>query len=109
MTYNLAPQVRILREDEKLVLPERIACATGFTGLDPWLSFIHKTYNFPIYRIVSEVQDEIDGWLALVRVKHLIFGDYLTTSPFGIIRSPGRGSVVGNASSGTLWSRSRGT
>jgi FemAB-related protein (PEP-CTERM system-associated) len=32
---------------------------------------------------VSEAQDEIDGWLALVRVKHLMFGDYLTTSPFG--------------------------
>ena len=83
MTADLAPQVRILQEDERLVLPESIACSAGFTGLDPWLSFVHKTYNFPIYRVVSWVRNEIDGWLALVRVKHLIFGDYLTTSPFG--------------------------
>ena len=83
MTADLAPQVRILQEDERLVLPESIACAAGFTGLDPWLSFVHKTYNFPVYRVVSRVRNEIDGWLALVRVKHLIFGDYLTTSPFG--------------------------
>ena len=83
MTADLAPQVRILQEDERLVLPESIACSAGFTGLDPWLSFVHKTYNFPIHRVVSRVRNEIDGWLALVRVKHLIFGDYLTTSPFG--------------------------
>jgi serine/alanine adding enzyme len=83
MTLDLAPQVRILREDETIVLPESIVCASGFVGLDPWLRFVHKTYNFPVYRIVSEVRNEIDGWLALVRVKHTIFGDYLTTSPFG--------------------------
>jgi FemAB-related protein (PEP-CTERM system-associated) len=83
MTLDVAPQVRILREDETIVLPESIACAAGFVGLDPWLNFVHKTYHFPVYRIVSEVRNDIDGWLALVRVKHLIFGDYLTTSPFG--------------------------
>ncbi len=83
MTLDVAPQVRILREDETIVLPESIACATGFVGLDPWLNFVHKTYHFPVYRIVSEVRNDIDGWLALARVKHLIFGNYLTTSPFG--------------------------
>ena len=83
MTDNLASQVRILGKDETLALPETIVCTAGFTGLDPWLSFVHKVYGFPVYRLVSEVQGEIDGWLALVRVKHLVFGDYLTTSPFG--------------------------
>jgi FemAB-related protein (PEP-CTERM system-associated) len=83
MTDNLAPQVRILREDESPALPETIACAAGFTGLDPWLSFVHKVYGLPVYRLVSQARDEIDGWLALVRVKHLVFGDYLTTAPFG--------------------------
>jgi FemAB-related protein (PEP-CTERM system-associated) len=83
MTSNLSAQVRVLREDESILLPESLASAAGFVGLDPWLRFVHKTYNFPMYRIVSEVRNEIDGWLALVRVKHLIFGDYLTTSPFG--------------------------
>ena len=83
MTSDLAHQVRILREDEKIGLPESIACAAGFVGQDPWLNFVHKAYDFPVYRIVSEVRNEIDGWLALVRVKHFTFGDYLTTSPFG--------------------------
>jgi FemAB-related protein (PEP-CTERM system-associated) len=83
MSSDLTPQVRILRDDESIVLPESLACAIGFAGLDPWLGLVHKTYAFPIYQIVSQVRDEIDGWLALVRVKHFVFGDYLTTSPFG--------------------------
>jgi FemAB-related protein (PEP-CTERM system-associated) len=83
MTPDLTSQVRILHEDETIVLPESLACAVGFVGLNPWLDFVHKTYAFPAYRVVSQKRDEIDGWLALVRVKHFIFGDYLTTSPFG--------------------------
>ena len=85
MTSNLSPQVRVLREDESILLPESLACTAGFVGLEPWLSFVQGIYNFPVYRIVSEVRDDADadGWLALVHVKHLIFGNYLTTSPFG--------------------------
>jgi FemAB-related protein (PEP-CTERM system-associated) len=83
MTSVVTPRVRILREDENIVLPDSLASAAGFAGLDPWLSFVHQTYRFPIYRLVSQVENEIDGWLGLVRVKHLVFGDYLTTSPFG--------------------------
>jgi FemAB-related protein (PEP-CTERM system-associated) len=64
-------------------LPESLACAAGFVGLDPWLNFVHKTYAFPVYRIVSQLENQLDGWLALVRVQHLLFGDYLTTAPFG--------------------------
>jgi FemAB-related protein (PEP-CTERM system-associated) len=83
MTSDLTPQVRILREDEKILLPDSVWCAAGFVGLDPWLSFVQKMYGFPVYRVVAEAENRIEGWLALVRVKHLIFGDYLTTSPFG--------------------------
>jgi FemAB-related protein (PEP-CTERM system-associated) len=83
MMSNLLPEVRILGEGESILMPEALACSAGFAGLDPWLNFVRKTYDFPVYRIVSKVRDEIDGWLALVRVKHFIFGDYLTTSPFG--------------------------
>ena len=83
MSSDLTPQVRIVREDETIVLPESLTCATGFVGLDPWLSFVHNTYGFPVYRLVSQTRDGIYGWLALVRVKHPLFGDYLTTSPFG--------------------------
>lgn len=83
MTVDLSRQIHIQQEEETLVLPESLACATGFTGLDPWLHFVSKTYAFPVYRIVSRVSNEINGYLGLVRVKHLIFGDYLITAPFG--------------------------
>ena len=83
MTSDLTPQVRVLRNDETIHLPESLACAAGFAGSDPWLRFVRKTYDFPVYRMAAEIQNEFDGWLALVRVKHPVFGDYLTTSPFG--------------------------
>lgn len=83
MTSGVAPQIRVLGQDETISLPGSIACAAGFVGLDPWLSFVHRMYDFPVHRIVAEVQDEVDGWLALVRVRHPVFGDYLITSPFG--------------------------
>ncbi|HJQ15195.1 MAG TPA: GNAT family N-acetyltransferase, partial [Anaerolineales bacterium] len=83
MTLDLVPQVRLLQEDESIVLPEALACSSGFVGLDLWLTFVHKTYRFPLYRILSQTENTIDGWLALVRVKHFLFGDYLTTAPFG--------------------------
>ncbi|HUF00529.1 MAG TPA: hypothetical protein VMN99_14820, partial [Anaerolineales bacterium] len=76
MTSDLSPQVRVLREDEAMLLPESLACSVGFTGLDPWLNFVHRAYGFPVYRLVSQGKNEIEGWLALVRVKHFIFGDY---------------------------------
>lgn len=83
MTLDLVPGVRLLREDESIVLPEALACSSGFVGLDPWLTFVHKVYHFPVYRILSQTANTIDGWLALVRVKHFVFGDSLITSPFG--------------------------
>ena len=83
MSSEVSPHVSILQENESIVLPESLAHSSGFVGLDAWLSFIHQVYGFPLYRIVSKVNNDIDGWLALVRVQHPIFGDYLTTSPFG--------------------------
>ncbi len=80
---QLTPQVRLLHQDESIDLPEALACSAGFVGLDSWTSFVHSVYDVPVYRLVSEINDLLDGWLALVRIKHPIFGDYLATSPFG--------------------------
>lgn len=77
------PQVRLLKENQSIELPEALACSVGFVGLDSWTSFVHRVYDFPVYRLVSEMNSVVDGWLALVRVKHPIFGDYLATAPFG--------------------------
>jgi FemAB-related protein (PEP-CTERM system-associated) len=93
MTLDGSPRVRLLQDGEGITLPASIARASGFSGLDPWLSFVHKTYDFPVYRFVSEKRNEIDGWLALVRVKHFVFGDYLTTAPFASYGGFGYGSV----------------
>lgn len=75
--------VRLLQENEIIALPDSLARSAGFVGLDSWMTFVHKVYHFPVYRIVSQTNNEIDGWLTLVHVRHPIFGHYLTTSPFG--------------------------
>ena len=93
MTADVSPQVRLLQEGEAVSLPKSLAQSAGFPGLDPWLNFVHKTYDVPVYRIVSEMRSKVDGWLALVRVKHFVFGDYLTTAPFASHGGLGYASV----------------
>jgi FemAB-related protein (PEP-CTERM system-associated) len=83
MSLHTSLQARILQEVESIILPESLAQSAGFVGLDPWMTFVHNIYGFPVYRIASHLNNEVVGWLALVRVKHPVFGDYLTTSPFG--------------------------
>jgi FemAB-related protein (PEP-CTERM system-associated) len=83
MSLHTSHQARILQADESISLPESLVRSAGFVGLDPWLRFAHQVYGFPVYRIVSQRKDEVDGWMALVRVRHPVFGDYLITSPFG--------------------------
>ena len=83
MSLHPSPRARLLEEDESIILPESLARSAGLVGLDAWLRFIHTLYGYPVYRIVSHLNDEIVGWLALVRVQHPVFGHYLTTSPFG--------------------------
>lgn len=75
--------VRILGEHEPITLPDSLLPAIGFVGLDEWMFFTKRMYGFPVYRIVSQSDKEVNGWLALVHVKHPIFGNYLATSPFG--------------------------
>src|SRR5687768_4144471 len=83
MSSEVYPHASILRENESIVLPDSLTRSAGFVGLNAWLTFIHGMYRFPVYRIISQTKNEIDGWLALVRVQHPVFGNYLTTSPFG--------------------------
>ena len=76
-------EIRILSSNETLILPDALAQAAGFIALDSWMKFVEKIYGFPLYRIVAEEQNQIVGVLSLARVKHPIFGDFLTTAPFG--------------------------
>lgn len=86
--------VRTLRRDEIVDLPESLLAAVGFVGLDAWMFFTQRVYGFPVHRIVSEAETGIDGWLALVHVKHSIFGNYLATSPFGSYGGFGYASIA---------------
>jgi len=80
---TMKPEVSILPTDESLTLPDSLALSAGFIGLDSWMKFVEKVYSFPIYRLVAKMDGNISGLLALTRVKHPIFGDYLATAPFG--------------------------
>jgi len=82
MSSRPSPQVRILQEGESILLPESLSCSAGFVGSVAWLSFVQAVYHFPVYRILFQENNQISGWLALVQVKHPIFGDYLITAPF---------------------------
>jgi FemAB-related protein (PEP-CTERM system-associated) len=105
MTLNTSPQAHFLQEGESIPLPESLAQSAGFTGLDRWIMSIHKLYGFPVYRIASHLHNnEVVGWLALVRVQHPVFGDYLTTSPFG---SYGGFAYSSTAARDALLSRAR--
>lgn len=86
--------LRVLGRDEKIDLPASLLAAVGFAGLDAWMFFTQKVYGFPVHRIVSESEAGIDGWLALVHVRHPIFGNYLATSPFGSYGGFGYASIA---------------
>ncbi len=77
------PEVRLLARDERGVLTEEIAQLAGFVGLDPWMKFVERIYGYPVYRLEARRGSEVTGLLALVHVKHPLFGNYLATSPFG--------------------------
>lgn len=99
-----SPQVRLLENSESVDLPDALACSVGFVGLDAWSMFVHDVYDFPLYRMVSEINGNVDGWLALVHVKHPVFGNYLATSPFG---SYGGFAYLSAASRNTLLEKAR--
>ena len=54
----------------------------GFAGLDTWSNFASAVYHFPLHRFVAFENGQAVGALALVEVKHRIFGHQLLTVPF---------------------------
>ncbi len=75
--------VQILGSHEPVACPAPVAFSAGFVGMDSWMNFVREVYGFELFRLVSETGDKVTGLLALVHVKHPIFGNYLTTAPFG--------------------------
>jgi FemAB-related protein (PEP-CTERM system-associated) len=76
-------RLRRLAPDEPANWPETLTGPATFTVLDSWSNTVHRMYKYPIYRFETEVESVVTGILALTHVHHPIFGNYLTTAPFG--------------------------
>jgi len=74
--------IRLLPLTESLTCAELLARMASFSALDSWTKFVSDVYGLSVYRLVAETNGEIVGLLALVHIKHFIFGNYLTTAPF---------------------------
>ncbi|MGA7193111.1 MAG: GNAT family N-acetyltransferase [Anaerolineales bacterium] len=75
-------RVRLLAPMETLIYPEALAAMAAFPAFDSWIKFAANIYGFPVYRFAAEENAEVLGLLALVHIKHFMFGNYLTTAPF---------------------------
>src|ERR1700690_2213620 len=75
-------KIRLLPLAESLTCPESLAGMAAFPALDSWTKFVSNVYGLSSYRLVAEENGEVLGLLALVHIKHFIFGNYLTTAPF---------------------------
>ncbi len=76
-------RLRRLAPDEPSNWPEALTQPATFTTLDAWSQTVQRIYKYPIYRFETEIEGSVTGILALTHVRHPIFGNYLTTSPFG--------------------------
>jgi FemAB-related protein (PEP-CTERM system-associated) len=71
-----------LHRVDSLNLPS-LESRLGFTGLDSWLNFINDIYGCQTHRFTVTEASRPLGALALVEIKHPVFGHYLATAPFG--------------------------
>lgn len=71
-----------LPAESPVMLPNDVTDMVCFTGGDPWMTFISRHYSYPATRITTGGAD-ISGTLALMQVKHPLFGNYLVSAPFG--------------------------
>ena len=75
-------RIRLLAPTETLVCPDSLAAMAAFPAFDSWTKFAAELYRFSCYRFVAEGDDGVLGLLVLAHVKHILFGNYLTTAPF---------------------------
>jgi len=76
-------QVRRLAPEESLSIPDSLKDAATFTALDSWSRLVGEIYGYKIYRFEATNENELVGNLVLTHVRHVIFGNYLATAPFG--------------------------
>ncbi len=76
-------RLRRLAQDEPANWPTSLTGPATFTSLDSWSHVVQRLYHYPVFRFETEVEGLVTGILALTHVRHPIFGNYLTTAPFG--------------------------
>ena len=76
-------RLRRLAADEPANWPTSLTHPATFTALDGWMQTAQRTYKYPIFRFETESASEVTGILSLSQIKHPIFGNYLTSAPFG--------------------------
>lgn len=76
-------QIHKLSPDSPLRVPESLSFPATFTALDSWTQLVKEIYGYEIHRFEARRNNEVTGILALTRVRHPIFRNYLATSPFG--------------------------
>jgi hypothetical protein len=75
--------LRPLTPDEPANWPDALTRPATFTALDSWSDLVRTIYRYPVHRFETEEEGTVTGLLALTHVKHPIFGNSLTTAPFG--------------------------
>ena len=76
-------RLRLLLPDEPTNWPEALTRPATFTVLDAWTGISRRIYRCPVHRLETEQENRVNGILAMVEIKHRVFGHYLTTAPFG--------------------------
>jgi len=76
-------QINKLTPDQELHVPSTLWSAATFTALDAWSHLVERIYGYQIHRFEAIDENETVGILALAHIHHPVFGNYLTTSPYG--------------------------
>lgn len=76
-------EIRKLPPETPLRVPMSLSFPATFTALDSWTQLVKEIYGYETYRLEAMQNNEVTGILALTHVRHPIFGNYLSTSPFG--------------------------
>jgi serine/alanine adding enzyme len=83
MAGNKTPvSVESISADNAAELPQSLRAMMGFAGLGDWVLFVRRIYGYAVHRVVARDGGKISGELVLLRIRHPLFGDYLTTAPF---------------------------
>jgi len=79
------PEIRIrtLEEGQVPAWSDVLISSATFTALPAWSNLVRDMYGYKIHGFEAIRDDEVVGLLVLTHVQHPIFGNYLTTAPFG--------------------------